>query len=307
MATTLVACGGESEPFYPPPLDSAPAMTGYDPDLEPSAGVLPFVPNAATSVEITDFVQMRLSLGLGEIDGRSPARERNEFWSRADRTAALSGGLLRPHEERLRDDFSLGQDDIIWEAHWSNADSAGWVVAFRPDLAPRRIRRAINAEVGPLAGAVLDSEHNLVSSGAAPALEESWARDEEVVAVAGRQAISTLIQRGCIELADIYGAATIDRLDGQVARDVTNLDELTVYAVALGTELATARLGPARDDAFMRLRLASHLPQLEPEFGSVFTGGVANPSAGELGFRTPRPARAATWVTERRLPFAACG
>jgi hypothetical protein len=55
---------------------------------------------------------------------RADARQRQQFWDLAGSTAALSDGVLRRHEERLRGDFSLGQDDVSWEAHWNGTDSA---------------------------------------------------------------------------------------------------------------------------------------------------------------------------------------
>lgn len=306
LAVVLVGCSEEPEPFFPPDPNATAPITAYDPELEPSAGVLPLVPDGAAQVRLTHFDQLRLTLGFGELDGSSPEPQRARFWRQVRGTAALSRGLLRPVDGQLRERFSIGQDDVAWEAHYSGDDVDGWVMAFHPDLQTRRIRRAINAGVGPLDGAVLDPEHNIVSSAQAPEFEDSWAAEPDLAALTGREANATWIQRGCIELYEIYGPGTTEQLGGQTQRDVANLRELTGFSVSLGAELVTVQLGEGRDDAFLRLRLASHLPELEPAFGSVFAGGVASPSDGTLGYRINRPRLAATWVAEGRLPFAAC-
>lgn len=301
----LTACSEQPEPYYPPSADETPVVTAYDPALEPSGAVLPLVPLDARRLEVTDFDQLRLTLGFGELDGGSPEAERDRFWRRLPRTVALSDGLLRPFEDRLRGDFSLSQDDVAWEASYSDG-AHGWVLAFHQDLPSARIRRAIKAGVGPLKGAVLDGKHNLVTSREVPEPESSWGSESAAVAVGGREASASYLERGCVPLEQVYGDGIVDRLEGQAERDVASLAELDHYAVHLGMELATVRLGGERQDAFTRLRLASHLPQLDPEFGVMFSSGVASPVDGELGYRMSRPARAASWVQERRLPFAAC-
>ncbi|QYJ03249.1 hypothetical protein KUV85_13005 [Nocardioides panacisoli] len=301
----LAACSEQAEPFYAPSGDEPPVLTAYDPALEPSAAVLPLVPLDARRLEVTDFDQLRLTLGFGELDGSSPQGDRDRFWRRLPRTAALTEGLLRPFEDRLRENFSLGQDDVAWEASYSDG-AQGWVLAFHGDLPSARIRRAIQAGVGPLQGATLDAKHNLVTSGEVPDAESSWGSDSAAVLLGGREANASYLERGCVPLEDLYGDDIVDRLEGKAERDVASLDELDHYAVHLGRELATVRLGDEREDAFTRLRLASHLPQLDPEFGRVFDGGVASPLDGELGYRMTRPARAASWVEDRTLPFAAC-
>lgn len=305
LATVLVGCSEEPEPFYPPDPDPSPTVAAYDRELEASAAVLPLVPLDARQLQVTDFDQLRLTLGFGELDGSSPQQQRDRFWQRFPQTAALTDGLLRPHEERLRNDFSVTQDDVAWEAEYSDG-AQGWVLAFHRDLPSQRIRRAIDAGVGPLDGAVLDQEHNLVTSAEVPAPDDSWGSDPGAVAVAGREANASHLERGCVPLEEMYGAGIVDRLEGQSERDVATLGALDHFAVHMGSELATAMLGELREDTFVRLRLASHLPQLRPEFGRVFSGGVASPQDGELGYRMPRPAAAAEAVADRRLPFAAC-
>lgn len=306
LAVVLVGCSEEPEPFYPPDPNATAPITAYDPELEPSAGVLPLIPGEATQLRVTDFDQLRLTLGFGALDGSSAEQQRARFWRQVGGTAALSAGLLRPVDDQLRDRFSIGQDDVAWEAHYSGDDVDGWVIGFHTDLQTRRIRRAISAGVGPLDGAVLAADHNIVSSAEAPGFENSWANDPDLPAVAGREANATWIQRGCVEVDEIYGAGTTEQLGGQTQRDVANLRELTAFSVSFGSELVTVQLGEGRPDAFLRLRLASHLPELEPPFGRVFSGGVASPSDGTLGYRLNRPRLAATWVAEGRIPFAAC-
>lgn len=307
LAMTLAACSREEpEPFHPPDPDTGPTITAYDPGVEPSRAVLPLVPEDATRLAVTDFAQLRLSLGFGDLDGRSPQDERQQFWNRLGTTAALSDGLLRGVEQRLREEFSFGSDDVLWEANWSGEGVQGWAIGFRADLPVRRIRRAIRAGVGPLADGVLDAEHNLVTSGEIPALDASWAQYEEMATLTGREAGATWIERGCVGLAEIYGDGILEQLQGRTAQDVANLDTLDAYAVALGAELVTVLLGEGREDAFIRMRLPGHLPALQPEFGRIFAGGVASPSDGVIGYRLTRPARAAEFVQSRQLPFAAC-
>ena len=70
------------------------------------------------------------------------------------------------------------------------------------------------------------------------------------------------------------------------------LDPLEGFSVALGTDLVTVRLGPLRNDAFDRLRLAEVMPAIRPEFGAGFA--AASPTRRPDGSATtcsapPRP------------------
>lgn len=305
LAVVAAGCAEETEPFHPPDPNEISAIDSYDPELEPSSAVLPLVPLEASRLQVTDFDQLRLTGGFGALDSSAPQRRRDRFWARMPDTAALSQGLLRPVEDRLRNEFSLSQDDVAWEAQYAGG-ARGWVLAFHTDLPSGRIQRAIEAGVGPLQGATLDPEHNLVTSAEVPAADESWGSDLALVALGGREANASYLERGCVPLEDIYADDIVNRLDGQSERDVASLRELEAYAVYLGNELVSVRLGEEREDAFTRLRLAARLPQLDPDFGRVFSGGVASPVDGELGYQLARPAVAAEWVADRRLPFAAC-
>ncbi len=304
VAAVTAGCSDEPEPYYPPAA-TADADTAYDASAEPSAAALSLVPDRASRLEVVDYDQIRLTLGYGELDGSAPADERAAFWRDARRTG-LAGGILRSVDDRLRGRFSLGQDDVAWEARYRGEATTGWVLVFHDDVPVPRIRRAVGAGVGPLAGAVVDGPRRIVSSAELPAADASWAAVPELHALVGREANATYVDRGCVPLDDIYGDGIVDRLDGQAERDVASLRALEGYSVALGSELVTVLLGPEREDAFTRLRLARHLPVLDPEFGTVFGGGVASPADGELGYRMPAPRRTVEWIDARRLPFAAC-
>lgn len=304
VAVVATGCSDTPEPYYPPDEAEAGVSTAYDASAEPSAAALTLVPESATRLEVTDYDQLRLTLGYGALDGSSPAGERAAFWREVG-DATLTDGVLQPVDDQLRSRFALGQDDVAWEARY-DGDASGWVVVFHDDVPIRRIQRAVNAGIGPLAGATLHGKRRIVSSEELPDPEQSWAAVPELHDLVGREANATYVERGCVPLDEIYGDGLVDRLDGQAERDAASLRALDAYSVAFGGELLTVLLGPEREDAFTRLRLARHLPVLQPEFGSVFAGGVASPADGELGYRIPRPRQALDWVEQRRLPFAAC-
>ena len=88
--------------------------------------------------------------------------------------------------------------------------------------------------------------------------------------------------------------------------DVADLDELGPFSVTFGGELATARLGPDRGDAFDRMRLPETLPETDPEFGLGYQGGVADPLGGRIGYDLGDPVIAARLALENQLPFAVC-
>ena len=68
------------------------------------------------------------------------------------------------------------------------------------------------------------------------------------------------------------------------------------------SSLVTARLGEGRHDLFTRMRLAA----AQPDFASVYDGGVADPRTGRIGYLMTDPATAAKLALERKLPFATC-
>lgn len=305
----LSACSGDPEPVKQQVPEPEVAVAEYDASKEPSAAVLALVPAAATTLEVTDFDQLRLVLGFSTLDEATPAPERERFWQRIRKTAALSEGLLRPFDQRLRNQFGVSQDDVAWEARWSGAGGpadAGWVLAFHDDLPMTAVQRAIEAGVGPLAGAVVDEARRLVTATAPPAPDDSWGADPELVALTGSEAVSTYVERGCTPFATVFGAGIEEQLAAAPAAALHGLDELEAWSVALGTELVTVQLGKARSDAFDRVRLADVMPPTDPEFGLVMSRGVADPSSGRLGYTLADPPAAARLVRERRLPFTVC-
>ncbi len=306
-ALLLTACSGDPEPVHQAVPKPEVAVTEYDASKEPSAAVLALVPAAATTLEVTDFDQLRLVLGFSTLGEATPPPERERFWQRVPRTAALSEGLLRPVDQRLRNQFGISQDDVAWEAAWS-ADGAdrGWVLAFHDDVPMAAIRRAVEAGVGPLAGAVVDDDRHLVTSAAPPAAADSWGADPALVALTGAEAVSTYVERGCTPFDTVFGAGMEEQLAAAPAAALHGLDELDAWSVALGTELVTVQLGEGRSDAFDRVRLADVMPPTDPEFGLVMSRGVADPSTGRLGYVLADPPAAARLTRERHLPFTVC-
>jgi hypothetical protein len=305
-ASVLTACGSPPERVYQDLGDPAPTVETYDGTLDPSKAVLPLVPADATTLKVTDFTQVRLTLGFGELDGTSPAADRDRFWRDLHTTATLSTGLLRPVDDQLRKRFGFGADDVVWEATYSGGGTDGWVLSFREDLAMGGVERAVRAGVGPLKGAVVDADDHLVTSAAAPAGDDSWGHDPELVALVGRPADATYLQRGCLSFDDVYGPGVEDQLASGSQEVVRELQPLDGFAIAFGGQLVTAQLGEERDDLFPRLRLAGVLPATTPDFGSAFERGVADPSTGRLGYQLGSPADAVRLTVEKRLPFAVC-
>lgn len=307
MVTVLVAalavtgCSADDpEPVPAPPLGE-PTETGppaYDTALASAPAVLALVPDDATTLSVTDFEQVRLVLGSSLLTSASPAAERARFWRQAETDAPLlSTGMLRPVEARLLRDYGFTQDDVAWEASFSGPAGEGWVLSFRDDLDLDAVRRAVDDGVGPLAGAKVDADNRLVSSGTAPDGESSWAADAELVSLVSQaEANATYVERGCVTLEVPFEDTSVE----------TELQPLEAWSLSFGGTLATARLGAARTDVFDRLRLADTLPDLEPEFAAGFTDGVADPVGGRIGYVMPDPAAAAELTGERLLPFALC-
>jgi hypothetical protein len=305
-ASLLTACSTAHPRVYQQRPDPAPVIEAYDATLDPSAAVLPLVPAAATRLEVTDFTQLRLTLGFGELDGTSPAADRARFWHDLPSTASLSSGLLRPVDARLRQRFGFGADDVDWEATYSGGGQDGWVIAFREDLAMGQVQRAVQAGVGPLKGAVVDAADHLVTSAAPPVGADSWGHDPQLVALVGRPADATYVQRGCLPFSSVYGSGVADQLASGPKEMLAELQPLDDFAVAFGGQLVTAQLGTGRDDLFQRLRIAGVLPATKPNFDQAFARGVADPSTGRLGFEIGRPQDAVRLTEQQRLPFAVC-
>lgn len=305
MAILASSCSDDPEPYYPADPESSPVSTEYDSSLEASAAALALVPEDATLLEVTDFDQLRLVLGFGDLDGESPAAERAKFWTAAAGAATFSDGLLRPDDERLRADFGFGEDDVAWEAQYGDGEPTDWIIALHQNVAPDGVQRAIKARVGVLAGATFDPSRNLISSG--PLSEgETWAADPELQVLVGDPATATYVARDCLPFDTVFGEGMHDQLTATSEAELQDLDELGPFSVSFGGELATVRLGPERGDAFDRLRIADVMPPTHPEFGLAFARGVADPAGGRLGFDLARPADAVTLAEGGHLPFAVC-
>lgn len=306
--SALAGCSDDDEsPESEPSATVETAAPTYDATLEPAAAVLPLVPDDATRLAVTDYDQVRLQLGNPDLTDASD-RVRAKYWARVGvETAAFSEGLLRADEEELRKDYGFSQDDVEWEAHFGGEDGAtGWVLKFRDDLSMKGVERAVADEVGPLAGAKVAVDERVIGIGTSTDTAESWATDDDIVALVGRPATATYAERGCVPFADIYGEGVLDQLASGPSADVADLAELTAYTVAFGGELATVRLGDARPDTFDRSRLADALPETDPSFAKGFTQPVADPSSGRIGYTLGDPRVAVDLTLSRHLPFAAC-
>jgi len=302
----LSACSSEPKPVYQEQHHVAAVVEKYDATLEPSAAVLPLVPAEATTLDVTDFTQLRLTLGFGTLDGRSSAADRARFWRQLPSTATLSGGLLRPVDDRLRSQFGFGADDVSWEASYSGGGTHGWVLAFREDLAMSQVARAVRAKIGVLKGAVVDAADHLVTSEAPPAGTESWGHDPDLVALVGQPADATYVDRRCLPFESVFGPGVEDRLAAGPRASLDDLQPLDAFSISYGGQLATVQLGRQRDDMFTRLRLSGVLPPTKPDFATGFARGVADPSTGRLGFQLVRPATAVQLTRQGLLPFAVC-
>ncbi|GAA3670075.1 hypothetical protein GCM10022237_32350 [Nocardioides ginsengisoli] len=304
-AVLLASCSSDPKPVYQASPTPTATVSPYDASKEPSAAVLALVPAAADTLEVTDFDQLRLVLGFATLRGSSAAPDRERFWREVPRTAALSTGLLRPVETQLRNRFGFGQDDVAWEARYAGG-AQGWVLVFHDDIPMAAVRRAVEAGVGPLRGAVVDTERRLVTSAALPDLATSWSADQQLAPLTGGEAVSTYVQRGCVPFDTVFGTGMESQLAAAPKAALAGLEPLDAFAVALGTELVTVQLGAERSDAFDRVRLAELMPPTQPEFGLVMSRGVADPSTGRLGYVLGDPAAAARLTRERHLPFAVC-
>lgn len=305
-AALTSACSDDPEPFYPPDLDSAAVSTDYDPDLEPSGAALALVPADATVLEVTDFDQLRLVLGFGALDGDSPADERRRFWAAAADAATLSDGLLRPDDARLRREYGFGQDDVAWEAHYGAGETSEWVMAFHDDVRMDDVRRAATYGVGPLDDVEIDTQRHLVSSEPLPEGDETLAADAALHELVGDPAAATYLETDCLPFDTVFGEGMQAQLAAAPAAELSMLDPLDGFSVAFGGELVTVRLGPDREDAFERMRIADVMPRTQPEFGVAFARGVADPSGGRIGYDLARPASAVELTEGRHLPFAVC-
>ena len=305
-AALLAGCSGDEDDPKPP---AAPVVEttppAYDPSLEPAAAVLALVPDDASRLAVTDYDQIRLQLGAPDLSAMTPPERATD---RVDNeSAALIEGVLRADGEKLRADYEFSQDDVVWEAHFGGAEGEqGWVLKFRDDLDMTDVQRAVDDEVGPLAGVQVAVNEHVIGIGTTADLEQSWAADAELAPLVGLPATATYLERECIPFDDAYGEGMRDQLASGPAADLAALEEVSSFSVSFGGHLATARLGPAREDTFARARLADTLPEGEPSFGDGFQRPVADPAGGRIGYSLGDPRIAVGLTLERRLPFALC-
>ncbi|MCW2813612.1 MAG: hypothetical protein JWN84_1067, partial [Nocardioides sp.] len=274
-------------------------------ELEPAAAVMAVVPAAATVLEVTDFDQVRFSLGYGDLTSESEPQVLREFWAQAEREAPLlSDGLLR--DEGYQSRFDFDQDDVSWEARFSGPAGDGYVVKFRDDLDMSRVQAAAAAPTGPLAGATVVPDAQIAALGATREPTESWAAEPELLALVGDKAGATYVSRDCLSPEEAFGAAAAGDLAPTPAADLDGLDELGAFSVGFGGRLVTAHLGADRPDVFDRARLAGTMPATDPEFGLGYVDPVADPASGRIGFTLGDGPVAARLAQERQLPFAVC-
>src|SRR6476619_549312 len=91
LAGLLAGCGADPIPRPDPPAPP-PTITGtpsYEAGLEPAAAVLPFVPDGATTLTVTDLDAIRAQLGVPDLTSRDLVTDRTAFWERAEREAPL--------------------------------------------------------------------------------------------------------------------------------------------------------------------------------------------------------------------------
>lgn len=310
LALALAGCTSDDpEPTEAPPFGET-EPTGvptFDPELEASEAVLPLVPIDAMDLVVTDFDQIRLQLGVPDLDGTAPKPERDRFWQQAATEAPLLlGGMLNPVSDQLEREYGWSQDDVAWEAHFGGPDGVGWVLKIREDLPMGDIIRAVDAGVGPLAGAVVMGDDHLVAMDAATEGSESWAAVPELVDLVSTPGSATYVSRECIPFDEVFGPGVKEALAPSPSADVDALEELGAYSVTFGGELATVRLGPARSDVFDRMRLPETLPETDPEFGLGYQRGAADPLGGRIGWDLGDPVIAAELALQKQLPFAVC-
>lgn len=307
LIATLVGCSSDpGDPQPAPPLATATEGTPvFDPEAPPALGVMALVPGSMTDLAVSDYEQVRLDLGVPDLEGTDPRAASDRFWARAERTTSILGdNLLREVDDQLASEFGWTSDDVDWQALFGGPEGTGWVLKIRDDLPMGDVSRAVEAGVGPLAGAVVVAEQHLVTRNAEGNGDASWAADPELTALAGAPSPATFVSRTCVAEDTLVPEG---ELAPTLAGDVARLDELGPFSLTLGSELATAQLGLARGDAFSRLGLPGLLPATDPDFDAVFVRPVADPGGGRLGWEITDAAAAADLTLRRQLPFAVCG
>lgn len=295
VGALLAGCSDAVETEVVRPVEVTPTPPAYDATLEPAAAVMAVVPADATLLEVTDYDQVRLSLGYGVLSSDSEPAVRRRFWVQAERESPLlSRGLFRGDGTAPR---GFTQDDVSWEARFSGPAGVGYVVKFRDDLDMGLVSRAAGTPGSPIRGATVVAGAHLAAAGATREPTESWAADPDLLALVGQKSGSTYVSRDCLAVEESFGTDA-------AAPDLGALDELGAFSVGFGGRLVTARLGAGRPDVFDRARLPA--PTTDPGFARAFADPVADPSTGRIGFRLGDGPAAARLVQERRLPFAVC-
>ena len=290
LVAVLVGGCADDDPQSAPPAaaSSEIADPAYDDALEPSAAVLALVPDDVQTVTVTDFDQVRLELGAGELTDQSTPEDVAAFWQRAAAgRPLLSPGMLRSSDQRLAATYGFTQLDVAWEAHLYGADDqeAGWVLRFRDGTDMAKVATATQAPDGPLSGGDVDAARHLVSTGTTNNPLQSWAADPGTQELVGLPANSTYVSRACVQ-ADAGG----------------DVEDLGAYSIQFEGSLVTARLGAGRQDLFVRMRLGER----EPSFAAAYDGGVADPLTGRIGYVMTDPAAAAELALDHEVPFAVC-
>lgn len=305
LGLALTACSGDEEPEKPAPAPTeSSGPLGYDPDAEPAGAVLSLVPGDAVELRVTDWEQVRLDLAEPDLDGTSSAAQRRAFARKAAKQAPLmTDGVLRAADTAYQSGYGFGQDDVAWEAVFTGPSGDGWIVKFRDGLDMKKVQQAAKAGVGPLGDATVDAGTSVAGVGFAPSADASWAADGSAPDLTTQIAAGTLLRRGCLSTSQVYGGARADQV---AAADLAGLDELDTWAVSLGGDLATVRLGEPRPDAFDRARIADSLPRTKPALDSALTDAVADPRSGRIGYVVTDPTAAAELVRDDRLAFALC-
>ncbi|HEX8780851.1 MAG TPA: hypothetical protein VF728_06760 [Nocardioides sp.] len=316
LATGLAACGEQPE-LVPSTVDTATArpLPSYAADsrLPAARAALALVPATATEVTVTDFDESRAALGVPDLTSDALATDRSAYWERArTESVLLAEGMLREHDSELLLDHGFTSDDVDWEAHWTGPEGEGWALGLRPGLDVDRIRSAVTAGVGPLAGARVDAPRHLVTGGTSEVAAdgESWGDLPDVRDLATEApAESAYYRTGCVPLDDALGpdAGTdvVERVATQ--QDVPFLDDLERFSMSFADGTATARLGLGRDDLLDRSDVAADFPTVGPVgWRDAFANPVNDPASGRIGWDVTTPRLAAGLVLTDVLPFAVC-
>jgi hypothetical protein len=316
VAVVWLVRSGDEEPTTagpgpaPSPTVSVKPLTP-ETALRPEVAALALVPIGAEYVTITDLDAIRARLGVPDLTSQDLMTDRQAFWDRAEREAVLlTDGLLRADNSELWLDYDVTEDDVDWEARFTGPDGAGYVLGFRPDQDMARVQAAVDAGVGPLGGATVRPDLHLLTLGTAEEGDAVWASDPAVVDLVPEPVESTYLRRGCIPFVDALGTdATFEDQDAVLAKhDVAGLDDLPGVAVSFGDDVATAWLGPGRDDLVDRADLVTDWPTTGSiGFGDGFSGDPSvDPSTGRIGFHVANPVAAANLTLTDLLPFGVC-